>query len=197
MIEDSLIRICIPQRRKDAKFGGKRQIFLRKIFTRFFRPLRPWRPFDVAQDMLCERYSEFRLRLFAGGEPLCPSPVWEKACITVLESFHSLSKLFAGLQLSDGASDCIAPRRQARKGKSKFPNPRFVFLGVLCAFAGDIPTRLRHCPARKPRYLTAAIPQNPAIGQRRCSFWTIEIRSCTKGSAESGNVERSQQEEGA
>ncbi len=72
MIEDSLIRICLPQRRKDAKFGGKRQIFLRKIFTCFLRPLRPWR--------LCGRYSELRLRLFAGGEPLFPSVAWEKAC---------------------------------------------------------------------------------------------------------------------
>jgi len=33
------------------------------IFTRNLRPLRPWRPFDVAQDMLCGRYSEIRLRL--------------------------------------------------------------------------------------------------------------------------------------
>ncbi len=59
MIEDSLIRICLPQRRKDAKFGGKRQIFLRKIFTCFLRPLRPWR--------LCGRSSGFGLRLCRDG----------------------------------------------------------------------------------------------------------------------------------
>jgi len=97
---DSLIRICLPQRRKDAKFGGKRQIFLRKIFTCFLRPLRPWRPFDIAQGMLCGRYSEFRLWLFAGGEPLFPSPVWEKACIPFTLSCRKFSSILTANRLA-------------------------------------------------------------------------------------------------
>ena len=37
---------------------------MKNLFTVIFRPLRPLRPFDFAsQDMLCERNSEFRLRL--------------------------------------------------------------------------------------------------------------------------------------
>ena len=36
---------------------------LGEFFTVIFRPLRPLRPFDFAQDMLCARESEFRLRL--------------------------------------------------------------------------------------------------------------------------------------
>ena len=47
---------------KYAKFGEKRRIVYQKSFTVIVRPLRPWRPFDFAQDMLCARYSEFRLR---------------------------------------------------------------------------------------------------------------------------------------
>jgi hypothetical protein len=49
----------------------RRQVRNRKIdnFTNhpvhFFRPLRPWRSFDFTQDMLCERYSEIRLRATA------------------------------------------------------------------------------------------------------------------------------------
>jgi len=37
------------------------------ILTRILRPLRPSRPFDFAQDMLCERYSELPLRLRRAG----------------------------------------------------------------------------------------------------------------------------------
>ena len=32
--------------------------YLWEIFTIIFRPLRPLRPFDFAQDMLCGRYSD-------------------------------------------------------------------------------------------------------------------------------------------
>ena len=40
-----------------------RQVRLEELFTVFLRALRPWRPFDIAQDMLCARYSEVRLQL--------------------------------------------------------------------------------------------------------------------------------------
>ena len=106
VVEDSLIRICLSPRRKGAKFGGEGKIFSQMIFTIFLRPLRPWR--------LCERYSEFRLRLFAGGEPLFPSPVWEKACTSIFESFRGSGKLFP-LPVTLQEEDLLAPSRQARK----------------------------------------------------------------------------------
>jgi hypothetical protein len=32
------------------------------ILISILRPLRPWRPFDLAQDMLCGKYSEIQLQ---------------------------------------------------------------------------------------------------------------------------------------
>jgi len=58
--------------RANTRDLGKISLFVRNDNA---LPLRPWR--------LCGRYSEFRLRLFAGGEPLFPSAVWGKACLTI------------------------------------------------------------------------------------------------------------------
>jgi hypothetical protein len=64
--ENTRSRKLLPLRRKVAKFEGEDKI-LTNDFIRFFRPLRPLRPFGVAQDMLCGRYSELWLRLCRAG----------------------------------------------------------------------------------------------------------------------------------
>ena len=48
----------------------------KNLFTVIFRPLRPLRPFDLAQDMLCGRYSETdRCTKRTLRKPSCPEPV--------------------------------------------------------------------------------------------------------------------------
>jgi hypothetical protein len=39
-------------------------MILKNCLFFILRSLRPWRPFDLAQDMLCGRYSEFHLWLY-------------------------------------------------------------------------------------------------------------------------------------
>ena len=75
MIEDVLIRICLPQRRKDAKFGRNKLPAANEL-TSSYPTFAPWRPFDVAQEMLCGRYSETdRCAKRTLRKPSCPEPV--------------------------------------------------------------------------------------------------------------------------
>ena len=65
------------------------------IFTFFLRPLRPLRPFDVAQDMLCGRYSDSLVaalpRWVVRGDPLFSFGCGFAALGSVLPFTHYLA----------------------------------------------------------------------------------------------------------
>jgi|GEM_PF-4138142 len=90
-VEGSRIRKFLPQRRQDAKFRiilrsttkHTNDTKTRKLSGPNFRVFRAFRG------------SIFGCRCAPTGKPLFPTPVWEKACTTIDESFRGLRKFFA------------------------------------------------------------------------------------------------------
>ena len=106
-LSNSDMPLAKAQRRKVRR--GK-IIFLRMIFTFFLRPLRPWR--------LCERYSEFRSRLFADRRTSFYQRSLGKSVYYYSSEFARLAQIFRGRKFSDlKIPPAKTQRRQVRRGK--------------------------------------------------------------------------------
>ena len=114
-IEYPRIRIFLPQRRQDAKF----RIILRSTtkHTNDTKTRKLSGPnFPVFRAF---RGSIFGCRCAPTGEPLFPSPVWEKACTAIAANLRGARKFFGDLECSnlgiDSRQACPESHRRGAK----------------------------------------------------------------------------------